>query len=55
VIALALLIGPLQIFMMVIGTRLFRLATEKTYRHVAYVIVALSAFVSMPLWDRFLR
>lgn len=55
VIALALLIGPVQIFLMVVGTRLFHLATEKTYRRVAYVIVALSALVSMPLWDHFLR
>ena len=55
VIALALMIGPLQIVCMVLGTKLFRLATEKTYRRVAYVIVALSAIVSMPLWDRFLR
>src|SRR5262245_40735917 len=55
VIALALMIGPLQIFCMVLGKKLFRLATEKTYRRVAYVIVALSAIVSMPLWDKFLR
>lgn len=55
ILALALLIGPLQILAMATGSRLFHLASEKTYRRVAYLIVALSAIVSMPLWDRLLR
>lgn len=55
ILTLALLIGPLQITAMALGSRLFHLASEKTYRRVAYAIVALSAIVSMPLWDTLLR
>jgi len=55
ILMLALLIGPLQITAMAIGSRLFYLASEKTYRRVAYLIVALSAIVSMPLWDTLLK
>jgi uncharacterized membrane protein YfcA len=54
ILVLALLIGPLQITAMAIGSRLFNLASEQTYRRVAYVIVALSAIVSMPVWHRLL-
>lgn len=38
-----------------LGTRLFHLASEKTYRSVAYVIVTLGAIVSLPLFDDLLR
>lgn len=54
-LALAALIGPLQIASMALGGRLFSLASEKTYRRVAYAIVALSALAAMPLWDSVLR
>jgi hypothetical protein len=40
---------------MALGARLFNLASEKTYRHVGYLIVALSAIAAMPLWDNWLR
>jgi uncharacterized membrane protein YfcA len=55
ILALAALIGPLQIASMALGARLFNLASEKTYRHVGYLIVALSAIAAMPLWDNWLR
>lgn len=55
ILMLALLIGPLQITSMAVGGRLFHLASEKTYRRVAYLVVAISAIVSMPLWDNVLR
>jgi uncharacterized membrane protein YfcA len=55
VVALAILIGPLQILSLQAGTRLFHLASAKTYRRVAYVIVATAALVSMPLVDHLLR
>lgn len=55
VLLLALLIGPLQITAMALGGRLFHLASEKTYRRVAYIIVALSAVAAMPLWDTLLK
>jgi uncharacterized membrane protein YfcA len=55
VIALAIMIGPIQILALKTGTRLFHLASVQTYRRVAYVIVATSALVSMPVLDRLLR
>jgi uncharacterized membrane protein YfcA len=55
VIALALILGPVQILSLKTGTRLFHLASITTYRRVAYAIVAVSALVSMPLFDRLFR
>jgi hypothetical protein len=31
------------------------MASEQTYRRVAYVIITVAALVSMPLWDGWLR
>jgi uncharacterized membrane protein YfcA len=53
--ALALLIGPLQIISQHIGTRLFLLASESTYRILAYGIILLAALVGMPLLDGLYR
>jgi uncharacterized membrane protein YfcA len=55
VVALACVLGPVQILSLKTGTRLFHLATPQTYRRVAYVIVATSALVSMPILDTILR
>jgi uncharacterized protein len=55
VIALALMAGPLHIFSMWLGGRVFHLAAERTYRRVAYGIIAAAALASMPLFDRLLR
>jgi uncharacterized protein len=55
VILLALLLGPLQVLALRTGTRLFHASSAETYRRVAYAIVAVSALVSMPVWDRFIR
>jgi uncharacterized membrane protein YfcA len=38
-----------------IGVRSFHHASDTTYRRIAYAIVALSALVSLPLFDRVLR
>jgi uncharacterized membrane protein YfcA len=54
-LVLAALIGPLQIASMALGGRLFDLASEKTYRRVAYAIVAASAIAALPIWDSLLR
>ncbi len=51
VIALALMTGPIQVFATWIGTRLFHVASAKTYRWVAYVVIAAVALVSMPVLD----
>jgi uncharacterized protein len=55
VFVLALLLGPLQVIALRSGTRWFHAASAETYRRVAYAIVAVSALVSMPVWDRLLR
>jgi uncharacterized membrane protein YfcA len=55
VIALAVLIGPLHFAAMWGGAQLFYLASETTYRRVAYVLITLAALASMPLWDGWLR
>jgi hypothetical protein len=53
--ALALLIGPLQIIFQLAGTRLFHLASDRTYRILAYGVILLAALVSMPLFDGLYR
>ena len=55
IVALSLMIGPLQVGAMALGTQLFLRASEHDYRRIAYVIVALAAIVSMPLWDGMFR
>lgn len=55
VVALAVLIGPLHIIGMWGGGRLFRLASERTYRRIAYTVIALAAAASMPVLDGLLR
>jgi len=55
VIALACILGPLQILALTTGTRLFHLASAQTYRRMAYVIVATGALVSMPILDPLFR
>jgi uncharacterized protein len=55
VIVLALLLGPLQILALSSGTRLFHASSAETYRRVAYLIVAVAALVSMPVWDGLIR
>jgi uncharacterized membrane protein YfcA len=53
--ALALLIGPLQIASQHVGARLFPLASDRTYRILAYGVILLAALVSMPLLDPLYR
>jgi uncharacterized membrane protein YfcA len=55
VIALTVLIGPLHIAAMRGGSLLFYLASEQTYRRVAYAVITLAALAGMPLWDGWLR
>jgi uncharacterized membrane protein YfcA len=55
VLALAIATGPFQIASMALGGRLFDLASEKTYRRVAYGIITASAVAGLPIWDSFLR
>ncbi|MBX9772790.1 MAG: sulfite exporter TauE/SafE family protein [Xanthobacteraceae bacterium] len=55
VIILALLLGPLQVLALKGGALMFRGSSAQTYRRAAYAIVAVSALVSMPIWDHFFR
>ena len=55
VIALACILGPVQILSLSTGTRLFHLASAKTYRRVAYGIILIGALVSMPILDSLFR
>jgi uncharacterized membrane protein YfcA len=40
---------------MAIGARLFRFASEHTYRRVAYILIYLAAVASLPIFDSWLR
>ncbi len=55
VLALSILLGVPFILAMWAGARWFHGASDAAYRRAAYAIIALSALVSLPLWDRFLR
>jgi uncharacterized protein len=54
-IALAVLLWPAYILALAVGARWFRGASDVHYRRVAYIIVALAALVSMPVFDRFIH
>lgn len=54
-IALSILLAPLYIAGVAIGSRSFRSASESLYRNVAYAICLLSALLSLPLLDSWLR
>jgi uncharacterized membrane protein YfcA len=55
VLVLSLLLGPIFIVAMAAGAYLFRGASDHAYRRVAYAIIALSAVVSLPLFDELFR
>jgi uncharacterized protein len=55
VLTLALLLGPVQVLALKGGARLFHTASAQTYRRIAYVIVAASALISMPILDGLIR
>jgi uncharacterized membrane protein YfcA len=51
ILILSALLGPVFIAAMAAGAWLFRGASDEAYRRVAYAIIALSAIVSLPLFD----
>ena len=55
VIGLALLTGPVFGIGLWIGAHMFGLAGETTFRRVCYALIAVSALVSLPLFDGWLR
>jgi hypothetical protein len=38
-----------------LGSRMFGLASEETFRRICYALIALAALVSLPLFDGWLR
>jgi uncharacterized membrane protein YfcA len=54
-VALSLLLGIPYLFGVGIGARFFRGASDQLYRRVAYLIIALAALVSLPLFDPLFR
>lgn len=50
-LAIMVLITPVCVFGMWFGSKLFPYASERTYRRIAYAIVAFSAIAGLPLWD----
>jgi uncharacterized membrane protein YfcA len=55
VLLLSLLLGPVFIVSMAVGALLFRGSSDVNYRRIAYAIIALSALVSLPLFDELFR
>jgi uncharacterized protein len=55
VAVLSLLLGLPFILAMVVGARWFGIASERSFRRVAYAIIAVSALISLPLFDSLLR
>ena len=54
-LALSLLLGIPYLAGMGLGSRFFHGASDRLYRSIAYVIIALAALVSLPLFDSILR
>lgn len=53
VLGLVVFTTVMTIIGMWLGSRLFLLASERTYRLAGYIIVAISAIIAMPLLDQF--
>jgi uncharacterized membrane protein YfcA len=51
VIAFALFTGPVQVLATWGGAKLFQIASAAQYRRIAYLVIALTAIASMPLFD----
>jgi uncharacterized membrane protein YfcA len=55
VIGLAVLTGPAFGIGLWLGSHMFGLASEETFRRICYALIALAALVSLPLFDGWLR
>jgi uncharacterized membrane protein YfcA len=55
VLGLALLTGPGFGVGLWLGSRMFGLASEQTFRRICYALIALAALISLPLFDGWLR
>lgn len=50
-VAIALFTGPVQVLATWSGAKLFHVASARTYRIVAYIVIAVVALVSLPVFD----
>jgi uncharacterized protein len=50
IVALGLLMGIPSVLANMIGARLFNPGSERLFRTVAYIVIGLSAIISLPLW-----
>jgi uncharacterized membrane protein YfcA len=55
VLALAIVTGPLYGLGVFIGSRMFGLASETTFRRICYALIAAAALISLPLLDGVIR
>jgi uncharacterized membrane protein YfcA len=55
VLMLALLIGPAYGLGIYLGSRLFGLASETTFRRICYALIGIATVVSLPILDQILR
>lgn len=55
VVVYALVAWPLYSIGLTLGARFFKGTSEGFYRYSAYALIALSAILSLPLFDRFIR
>lgn len=55
VLLMSILLFPIFVVSMAAGTWMFKGASEHAYRRAAYIIIALSALVSLPLFDELIR
>jgi uncharacterized membrane protein YfcA len=51
IIGLAIAIGPAYALGLWLGSHMFRLASEATFRHICYALIAIAALVSLPVFD----
>ncbi len=54
-LAVAAVAGPAYGLAMLAGSRLFRLASDQSFRRIAFLIVALAAVIGLPVFDRLYR
>jgi uncharacterized membrane protein YfcA len=55
VVGLAVLTGPVFGIGLWLGSQMFGLASEETFRRICYALIALAALISLPLFDGWLR
>jgi len=55
VLMLALIVGPTYGLGIYLGSRLFGLASETTFRRICYGLIGIAAVFSLPIFDNLLR